>query len=107
MLYLRCYFALQMKKLIAILFIVALGGTLLPGVLSFKTSKVVLFSTVEEEHPDSGKEVKGKAEVKALFAHTIYSLACTCNPWVYPTLLIHLTEDPCLGDHTPPPDSFC
>jgi hypothetical protein len=96
-----------MKKLITILFILALGGTLLPGVVSFEKGKVVLFSTVEEEQPESGKVVKGKEEVKALFPDMLYSIACSCSPFAYPHLLILLSDDPCLSDHTPPPDSFC
>lgn len=96
-----------MKKWIAILFILALGGTLLPGVLSYGQKKVVLFSTVEEEQPHSAKDFKVKEDVKALTAEQVFAVAGSCRHTDYPNLFILFSDDPCLGLLTPPPDVFC
>jgi hypothetical protein len=96
-----------MKKFIAILFIAALCGTLLPGVLPFEKQQVVLFSTTEEEHQAGSKEVKGKEEPKALYTHNLLSLASLWVRASHPNFFILYEEDPFLDNQTPPPDSFC
>lgn len=96
-----------MKKWIALLFIFALCGTLLPAVLSYEQKKVVLFSTVEEEHQEHVKVVKAKEDIKSFLVDAPYLIPGACIPPVYPNLFILFSDDPCLGNHTPPPDWFC
>jgi hypothetical protein len=96
-----------MKKWISLLFILALCGTLLPAVCSYDQKKLVLFSTVEEEQPEHGKEVKGKSDIKALLFEQSYLVTATSINSSYPRLFILFSDDPCMGNHTPPPDWFC
>lgn len=96
-----------MKKGIAILFILALSGTLLPGVLSYEQKKVVLFSTVEEEQPHAAKDFKVKEDAKALPDEPWLLLAGERLHTHYPHLFILFSDGPCLGRHTPRPDLFC
>jgi hypothetical protein len=96
-----------MKKWIAILFILAMCGTLLPGVLSYDQKKVVLFSTVEEEQPHSVKAFKVKEDAKALSTEQWLLLAGAHLHTDYANLFILFSDDPCLGIQTPPPDWFC
>ncbi len=96
-----------MKKSIALLFILAMCGTLLPAVLSYEQKKVVLFSTVEEEHPEQAKGVKGKEVTKAFCSDLSYPLAGSCIHTAYPNLFILFSDDPCLVNHAQPPDWFC
>lgn len=97
----------QMKKFVSILFILIMCGSFLPAVLSYDQKKIVLFSAVEEEQPDGTKELKNSDETKAVSESYFYLLACTNTQSLYPNLLILFADDPCIGNHTPPPDSFC
>ncbi len=96
-----------MKKLISILFILVMCGPFLPAVLSYEQKKVVLFSTVEEEQPDGTKKVNGKEETKAVFENHFYLLPSNPVSSSYPNVFLLFSDDPCIGNHTPPPDSVC
>lgn len=96
-----------MRKWIALLFILALSSTLLPAVLSYEQKKVVLFSTVEEEQPDGGKQIKIKDDTKALLQPELYIPAFYSLYKSYPRLSVLFSDDPVTGMHTPPPDLFC
>ena len=96
-----------MRKWISLFFILAMCGTLLPAVLSYDQKKVVLFSTVEEEQPDLGKEAKAKEVAKTFLADHSYLATNTSSSTAFPNLFILFSDDPCIGKHTPPPDPFC
>jgi hypothetical protein len=91
-----------MKKLISILFILIMCGTLLPAVLPVsKQQQTLLLSMTEEEHT---KEIKEKKEVKAIYSsqHTLSSF--TYRTSSFPHITEAIVEPPCLAYNTPPPD---
>lgn len=95
-----------MRKLIAILFIVAFASTLLPGVFSWDQKKISLFSAVEEESCDNDKAPE-KDDAKEIYTHQFLVSAQPVLNISYHTPSILFTDDPLIGHHTPPPDFSC
>jgi hypothetical protein len=99
--------ARYMKKIVSILFLLTMCGTLLPAVLFYETKKVPLFIAVANEQPSYAKQVTEKEDGNVLLHEIIQPLTRTHRYAGYPNLFILFANDPCMGNPNPPADWFC